>query len=104
MCGGIGGSTEKDWASIRNRANKIYRRLVENMDKGAADQEVQKIIGELRQHIEEEVCNCTPEVLKLLGDIYAYDERFTMKLDQYRCGFALFLREAIQVYCDNLEE
>lgn len=95
--------TEEDWALIANKAHEIYGKLVANMDKGADNPEVQKLIAELRQHITEDVCNCTPELLGQLGNIYAFNKRFTEKVDNYREGFAAFLRKAIYIYCDNVK-
>ena len=96
--------TEEDWEVIRARAYEIHKKLADNMDKGAADPEVQKIVAELRQHITDDVCDCTPEILRCLGDIYVRDERLTAKVDKYRTGLSFFLWKVIHNYCDNLEK
>lgn len=95
--------TDADWALIREKADKIHKRLVANMNKGAAAPEVQDLIAELRQHITDDVCSCTPEILRQIADLYVFDKRFTVKVDNYQAGFSAFLREAIYIYCDNLE-
>ncbi|MBP2634643.1 MAG: MerR family transcriptional regulator [Firmicutes bacterium] len=96
--------TEDDWALVKDKAHEIYKKIVIHMDKGADSLEVQKLIAELRQHITADVCNCTPELLRQLGNIYAFNKRFTGKVDHYRDGFAAFLRKAIYIYCDNINE
>ena len=96
--------TEEDWVIIRAKTDKIHKKLADNMDKGADDSEVQKLVAELRQHITDDICNCTPEMLRQLGNIYVRDERFTVKVDKDRTGFSFFLWKAIHSYCDNLEK
>ncbi|MDF2569063.1 MAG: mta2 [Sporomusa sp.] len=102
--GGTSEHTEKDWLSIKARADKIHQKLVKIMDKGPAAPEVQEVIAELQQHITDDVCNCTPDILRWLGDMYAYDKRLTANVDKYRPGFAIYLREAMHIYCNNLEK
>jgi hypothetical protein len=46
---------------------------------------------------------CTLEIFRGLGDLYVTDERFTAYYDKIKPGLAKFLRDAIHVYCDNLE-
>jgi hypothetical protein len=96
--------TEEDWARVKAKADDIHQKLVMNMDKEANSPEIQKLIAELRQHITEDVCDCTPEILKQLGNIYAFNKCFTNKVDNYRSGFAAFLRKAIYIYCANAED
>jgi len=96
--------SEEDWSLVKDKAHEIHKKLVTNMDKGADSPEVQKLIDELRQHITADVCNCTPEILRQIGNIYAFNKCFTDKVDNYREGFAAFLRKAIYVYCDKLKD
>ena len=95
--------TEADWKRVKAKADDIHQKLAVNMDKGPNSPEVQMLIGELRQHITEDVCYCTPEVLKQLGNIYVFNKRFTDKVDHCRRGFAAFVQKAIYIYCDNVE-
>lgn len=95
---------KEDWAKITAKANEIYRKVIENMDRGPADPRVQEAVAELRQHITDNYYNCTPEIFRGLGDLYVGDERFTANIDKHQPGLAAFLREAMHVYCDNLAE
>lgn len=94
--------TKNDWAGIMANWETIYQKVIAAMDRGAADHDVQKAIGELRQHITNHFYDCTPEIFRGLGELYVADERFTKNIDQYKEGLAVFLRDAMHIYCDNL--
>jgi DNA-binding transcriptional MerR regulator len=89
---------EDDWKRIKENSDDLYRRIIAVMDKGPANGEVQKLIGEFRQHITDNFYECTPEIFRGLGDLYVNDPRFTKNIDKYQPGLAAFLREAINVY------
>ena len=93
--------TKEDWARIKASNERIYGKIVANMDKGIEDPEVQKAVGELRQEITDNYYNCTVEIFRGLGDLYVNDPRFTANIDKYKEGLAEFLSEAMHYYCDN---
>jgi DNA-binding transcriptional MerR regulator len=93
--------TKEDWAKIMADVNRIYQRIAALMDKGPADPEVQKAVGEWRRHITENFYNCTLEIFRGLGELYVEDRRFTENIDKVKPGLAAFLREAMCVYCDS---
>ena len=94
--------TAKDWAAIQAKREKIYKKMMDAMDRGPADAVVQEAVEAWRQHITEYFYECTPETLRGLGDLYVSDERFTANIDKYKPGLAKFLRDAIHIYCDKL--
>jgi DNA-binding transcriptional MerR regulator len=96
--------TKEDWAKIMADVNRIYQRIAALMDKGPADPEVQKAVGEWRRHITENFYNCTLEIFRGLGELYVEDRRFTENIDKVKPGLAAFLREAMCVYCDNAKK
>lgn len=96
--------SEHDWAHISARWEDIFRRVIEAMDRGPADSQVQEAVGDLRQLFSGHFYDCTPEIFRGLGDLYIADERFTANIDQYKAGLAAFLREAMHIYCDNLAD
>jgi DNA-binding transcriptional MerR regulator len=96
--------TKEDWAGITAKGDEIYKRLAALMDRLPEDLEVQKAVAEKRQHITDSFYNCTPEIFRGLGELYVSDERFTANIDKYGKGLSEFLRKAINVYCDNLEQ
>lgn len=93
---------EDDWKRIHAESEAIYRGIVGAMHKGAADEEVQRYVEQFRSHITSTYYDCTPDIFQGLGDLYVNDPRFTKNIDKYQEGLAVFLREAIHVYCDNL--
>lgn len=96
--------TKEDWAAIMGKSDEIYKKIVSLMDKGPADPQVQEAVGEWRQYITDSFYNCTLEIFRGLGDLYVSDERFTANIDKYKPGLAAFLKEAMYIYCDNLEK
>ncbi|MCF6136679.1 MerR family transcriptional regulator [Pseudalkalibacillus berkeleyi] len=93
--------TKEDWARIQNESKDIYQRIADRMDHSPNDQEVQKAVGEWRQHITNYYYDCTIEIFRGLGDLYVEDERFTKNINKMKPGLAQFLRDAIHIYCDQ---
>ncbi|WP_061321216.1 MerR family transcriptional regulator [Clostridium botulinum] len=96
--------TKEDWNNIMKDWDIIYKKLANLMDKNPDDKEVQEYIHQFREHISKNFYDCTPEIFRGLGEIYVNDERFTANIDKYKTGLSKFLREAINVYCDNIKE
>ena len=95
--------TKEDWARINASNERIYGKIVANMDKGIDNLEVQNAVDELRQEITNNFYNCTIEIFRGLGDLYVNDERFTVNIDKHKQGLAKFLSEAMHYYCDNIK-
>lgn len=65
-------------------------------------QEVQEKVGALRAFITSHYYNCTREILKELGEMYAGDERFRRSIDRAGGeGAAVFAKRAIEIYCSK---
>lgn len=92
-----------DWNKINEMSNEIYRKVIDNMDKGIDSKEVQDAVEEWRNHISSNFYNCTPEIFRGLAQLYVADKRFTKNIDKFKDGLAKFLSEAMEYYCDNLE-
>ncbi len=73
-----------DWKRIQRKSDDLYKRIIQVMNKGPKDAEVQHIVGELRQHITHNFYECTPEIFRGLGDLYVNDPRFTKNIDNYK--------------------
>ncbi|MDS1003889.1 MerR family transcriptional regulator [Clostridium sporogenes] len=95
--------TKEDWRNIMKDWDEIYKRLASLMDESPDNKEVQESIHQFREHISENFYDCTPEIFRGLGELYVNDERFTANIDKYKTGLSKFLREAINVYCDNIK-
>ncbi len=96
--------TKDDWSRIMSKSNEIYQRIADSMEKGPSDPEVQEAVAQWRQHITDNFYNCTLEIFRGLGDLYVDDDRFTANIDKVKPGLAKFLREAMHIYCDNLQK
>jgi hypothetical protein len=94
------GYKEEDWRQIMERTNDIYRELVNMMDRDITDTKVQELVGNLRQYITEDFYECTMEIFEGLGQMYVTDTRFSKNLDKYGKGFAKYLSDAIDYYCN----
>lgn len=93
--------TESDWARIVERQKEIFDRFISLMDRDPADPEVQSAVEEWRQHLTSNFYDCTPEILRGLGEMYVSDSRFTESIDTAKPGLADFMSKAIRVYCDQ---
>ena len=62
--------------------------------------EVQEQVKKLQNYITEHFYNCTPQILKGLGKMYAGGGEFTENIDSYGGeGTAEFTHKAIEIYC-----
>ena len=96
--------TDADWERIHNESDAIDEAIIERMDQGPDDIEVQRLIGEKRQHITDHFYTCTPEIFRGLADLYVNDSRFTKNIDKKQKGYSAFLQKAIHSYCDKLAD
>ena len=64
-------------------------------------EEAQTLCKKLQQYITDNFYTCTKEILKGLGQMYVYDERFKNNIDKHGTGTAEFVRGAIEVYCSE---
>ncbi|SEI08154.1 DNA-binding transcriptional regulator, MerR family [Halobacillus karajensis] len=94
--------TDEDWKRIQEESNRIDRELVKLMGRDPSDEEVQRLIGEKRQHITDNFYECKGEIFRGLADMYVNDPRFTKNIDKWNEGYAEFLKKAIHTYCDRL--
>lgn len=92
-----------DWNNIRENLDFIYDNAISLMDKAPANKEVQETVEDLRQHFSNNYYDCNLNMFRALGRLYITDENFRENVDERKEGLAQFLSEAIEVYCDNLE-
>ena len=59
----------------------------------------QNLVKMLQNHITQNYYLCTNEILAGLGQMYVADERFKKNIDKHGDGTAVFIRDAIDVYC-----
>jgi DNA-binding transcriptional MerR regulator len=73
------------------------------MDKGHASPEVQEQVARWHQHLRY-FYEPTPEILRGLGQMYGDDPRFAANYTKVHPDLPEFFRQAINVYCDKLEQ
>ena len=98
----------------KNYSKQKWNDLVEGMDHIMAEfsvcmrngtapdsAEAQNLVKTLQNHITENYYVCTNEILACLGQMYVADERFMNNIDKHADGTAMFICEAIAVYCSK---
>ncbi len=93
---------DEKWKEVQVRMGQLIQRLADCMDHPPSCPAAQEAIHEYRMHITESFYECTPEILRGLGLGYITDERFTQFFEKCRKGLAQYIKEVIDVYCDNL--
>jgi DNA-binding transcriptional MerR regulator len=90
---------KKDWEVLKKRGEDLNKALAASMHLPTDDAKVQELIA---QHYDMMGCyfDVTLEIYKNLGTMYAEDERFTATYEKYASGLAVFVRDAIHVYCE----
>lgn len=99
----VKGYSEEKWAGIHSAMGEIYSRLASRMEAGPDDAEVQEAIQAWHHFITDNFYDCSLEIFRGLGNLYVDDERFTVNIDKYKPGLALFMKEAMHIYCDRME-
>ncbi|MBE5766244.1 MAG: MerR family transcriptional regulator [Clostridiales bacterium] len=79
----------------------IMEEFARCMQSGAspADDKAQALVKKWQDHISASFYTCTTESLKGLGEMYSCDERFKKNIDKHAEGTAVFMTEAIRVFC-----
>ncbi len=92
--------SKDDMAKIKKDGEDLAREIGENMSKGAASPEVQALIAKhynsLRAFYEPSL-----EMYRNLGIMYADDPRFAKYYDKFAPGLAIFMKQAIEVFCSR---
>ena len=98
------GYTNQDWQDIQTESDEINRGLAALMEQDPAGADVQQLVGRWHGLINARFYECSPQVFRGLADMYVEDARFTSHYDRWRPGLAAFLRNAMLVYADALEQ
>ena len=69
-----------------------------------ASDDVQKLVKRIQDYITENLYTCTNKILRGLGKMYSGGGEITTNIDAYGGkGTAIFVEDAIEIYCDNAE-
>ena len=94
--------TEDEKNSIKEEGGRITRDMVgEDPNLKPDDPNVQKAIGEYLTYLNTYFYTCDAEFLRCLSAMWVEDARFAQVYDGIREGGAKFVREAVQIFCDN---
>ncbi len=93
--------SKEKWNSLAEGMNDILAEFAVCIKKGEEPDsvEAQSLVKMLQNHITENYYLCTNEILAGLGKMYVADERFKTNIDKHADGTAVFISEAIEVYC-----
>lgn len=92
---------EEDLEEINKEGNRIYNAIARLMHLSPDASDVQKEVDAYYQLLDR-FYKVTPKMFRGLGDLYASDSRFTRNIDQHGEGLANYLKRAMYVYADGL--
>jgi len=93
--------SKEQWNDLAGEMNAILADFAGCMNRGEApaSAQAQTLVKTLQDHITQHYYQCTNEILAGLGQMYVADERFKNNIDRHADGTAVFICEAIKVYC-----
>ena len=89
------------WNDLAQEMDQIMAEFALCMKNGETPEsvEAQNLVKMLQNHITQNYYNCTNQILAGLGEMYVADERFRNNIDKHGDGTAVFVCEAIHIYC-----
>lgn len=94
---------EEDLDEINREGDRIYNTVANLMhlppQTAAVQQEIEAYYTLLNRFYD-----CSPKMFRGLGDLYASDSRFANNIDQHGQGLAKYLKEAMDVYAERLQD
>ena len=97
--------TKEKWTEANDGLMAIFAEFAACKDSGASadSAEAQALVAKLQAHITANYYTCTDEILAGLGKMYVADERFKKNIDKHDEGTAVFVSDAISVFCRSKE-
>jgi len=94
---------EEDWATIRAELEEIYDGFAALMDEDISNDSPQarSLVAEHRAHISRWYYECSPEIHRGLGQMYAQDPRFKENINASGTGLAEYLSATIAAAYDT---
>ncbi|MFD6948487.1 transcriptional regulator [Nocardiopsis sp. TSRI0078] len=104
--GRVNAYTKADWGRVNAESEEIYQALARTMREGtpADNTEAMDLAERHRAHITRWFYDCTPQIHRGLGRMYADDERFTATVDAHAEGLSAYLREAFAANAARLRD
>ena len=93
--------SKQKWNDLAADMDEIMAEFALCMKNGEAPDsaEAQNLVKSLQNHITAHYYHCTDQILAGLGQMYVADDRFKANIDRHADGTAVFISEAIAVYC-----
>ena len=96
--------TKEEDNLLADRFMLLFKEAGEMKDKDPASPEAQDLVKRIQDYITENLYTCTNKILRGLGKMYSGGSDFTKNIDAYGGeGTAVFVDNAIQIYCDKAE-
>ena len=96
--------TKEEDNMLADRFMLFFKEAGEMKDKDPASPEAQDLVKRIQDYITENLYTCTNKILRGLGKMYSGGGDFTKNIDAYGGeGTAVFVDNAIQIYCDKAE-
>ena len=96
--------TEEDEKILADRFMLLFKEAGEIKKSDPASVDAQNLVKRIQDYITENLYTCTNKILCGLGKIYSGGGDITMNIDAYGGeGTAVFVANAIEIYCDNVE-
>ena len=96
------GSSKAEQEKIKAEGEAIYKEIAMLMERPVNDPLVQAQMHQWHQNLRF-FYEPSIEILRGLGQMYVDDSRFKANFDKLDPGLANYLKEAIHVYCDDLD-
>lgn len=88
------------WENHKAKGEEINQLFAEIIDLHPSEKQVQQLVAMHFKHLNF-YYEVTKERYEGLGKMYVEDERFKAHYEKYRDGLAVFLRDAIFIFCQN---
>ncbi|NQS91291.1 MAG: MerR family transcriptional regulator [Chloroflexi bacterium] len=105
--------SQRKWSSyskdqkeeIKQEGGRITIRMVTE-DPGASpdDPEVQEAVGDYYSYLNRYFYTCEVGFLRGLADMWVQDPRFALNYERVREGGAVFVRDAVHIFCDRHQD
>lgn len=92
--------TKAEMEKIKVDGKAHAQAIADAMSKGPAHPDVQVLIAKSHEGINF-FYDCSLEMFRNLGQMYVDDARFSAYYEKFAPGLAVFMRDAITIYCDN---
>ncbi|MGE6368035.1 MerR family transcriptional regulator [Planococcus kocurii] len=94
---------EEDLDEINREGDRIYNTVASLMHLPPQTPAVQK---EMKAYytLLNRFYDCSPKMFRGLGDLYASDSRFASNIDQHGQGLAKYLKDAMYIYAEDLQD